>query len=424
MKSRVFFVVFALCLTAFSAFAQQPKVVAIKAGRVLDVRTGQMINNAFILIEGERITAVGANITVPPGAEVIDLKTMTVLPGLIDSHTHLTGDPGIGGLAGITKSVPRQALTGAKNARITLLAGFTTVRNVGAAGYSDIALRDAINAGDIPGPRIVASGPALGITGGHCDDNYLPWEYHHKADGVADGVENVMGKTREVIKYGANVIKFCSTGGVLSLGDDPKAAEFTLEEMKALVAEAHRLGRKVAAHAHGGEGLKWAVMAGVDSIEHGTYIDDEGIRLMKEKGTYLVPTIYLTEWFMENQAKLGLPPQIIAKANEVMPAMKKNLTHAIQQGVPVAFGTDAAVYPHGLNAREFAVLVRMGLTPLQAIQTATVNASKLLDRADSIGAVEVGKYADLIAVEGDPTKDVTELERIKFVMKGGVVVRK
>lgn len=423
MKIRLFAVSLVVCLLATLSFAQAPKVIAIKAGRVLDVRTGQMVNNAFILIEGERITAVGPNVTVPPGAEVIDLKMMTVLPGLIDSHTHLTYEPG-GGLAALTRSVPRQTLIGAKNARITLMAGFTTVRNVGADGYSDIALRDAIIAGDVPGPRIVASGPSLGITGGHCDENYLPWEYQHKADGVADGVEGVMQKTREVIKYGANVIKFCSTGGVLSLGDDPKAAEFTFEEMKAIVAEAHRLGRKVAAHAHGGEGLKQAVMAGVDSIEHGTYIDDEGIRLMKEKGTYLVPTIYLTEWFMENYEKLGLPPQIIAKAKEVMPAMKKNLTHAIEQDVPVAFGTDAAVYPHGLNAREFAVLVRMGMTPIRAIQTATVNASKLLGWEDRVGAVEAGKFADLIAVEGDPTKDVTELERIKFVMKGGMVVKR
>ncbi len=412
-----------LCLLAFVSLAQTPKVTAIKAARVLDVRTGQMIANATILIEGERITAVGANVTVPANAEVIDLKTMTVLPGLIDCHTHLTFAPGVGGVSGLTQSIPRQALIGAKNARITLQAGFTTVRNVGASGYSDIALRDAINAGDVPGPRIIASGPSLGITGGHCDDNYLPWEFHHKADGVADGVENVMAKTREVIKYGANVIKICSTGGVLSLGDDPKAAEFTFEEMKTIVSEAHRLGRKVAAHAHGGEGLKQAVLAGVDSIEHGTYIDDEGIRLMKEKGTYLVPTIYLTEWFMENYEKLGLPAQIIAKAKEVMPAMKKNLTHAIQQGVPVAFGTDAAVYPHGLNAREFAVLVRMGLTPLQAIQTATVHASKLIGQDDRLGAVEVGKLADLIAVEGDPTKDVTTLERVKFVMKGGAVFK-
>ncbi len=424
MKFKLIPASLVVCLFAMLAFAQAPKVIAIKAGRVLDVRTGQMLNNAFILIEGERITAVGASVTVPAGAEVIDLKTMTVLPGLIDCHTHLTFAPNLLGMSGLMQSIPRQALTGAKNAQATLLAGFTTVRNLGANGYSDIALRDAINAGDIPGPRIIASGPTLGITGGHADESFLPFEYQHRADGVADGVENVMAKTREVIKYGANVIKFCSTGGVLSLGDDPKAAEFTMDEMKAIVGEAHRLGRKVAAHAHGGEGLKQAVLAGVDSIEHGSYIDDEGIRLMKEKGTYLVPTIYLTEWFMENYEKLGLPPQIIAKAKDVMPAMKKNLTHAIQQGVPVAFGTDAAVYPHGLNAREFAVLVRMGLTPVQAIQTATVNAAKLLDRADSIGAIEAGKYADLIAVEGDPTKEVTELERIKFVMKGGVVVQK
>ncbi|HEY6404136.1 MAG TPA: amidohydrolase family protein, partial [Blastocatellia bacterium] len=279
-------------------------------------------------------------------------------------------------------------------------------------------------AGDVIGPRILASGPGLSITGGHMDENSLPWDFHYQAEGVADGVEGVTRKTREIIKYGADVIKFCSTGGVLSLGDDPKHSAFTPEEMKTIVAEAHRLGRKVAAHAHGGEGLKQAVLAGVDSIEHGTYIDDEGIRLMKEKGVYLVPTIYLTEWILENYEKLGMPAPIVAKGKAVIPAVKKNLTRAIQQGVPVAFGTDAGVYPHGLNAREFAVLVRMGLTPLQAIQSATVNASKLLGREDSIGAVEVGKFADLIAVEGDPTKDVTELERVKFVMKGGVVMKK
>ncbi|NOT62672.1 MAG: amidohydrolase family protein [Acidobacteria bacterium] len=410
-------------LPAAVAFAQPPKVTVIKAARVLDVRTGQMLANAMILIEGERITAVGANVkcvwqSIKPGSTVMFFRSMTsAFAGTA------TFAPGIGGVNGLTLSVPRQTLIGAKNARITLMAGFTTVRNLGAYGYSDIALRDAISAGDVPGPRIIASGPTLGITGGHADENYLPFEFRHKADGVADGVENVMAKTREIIKYGANVIKFCSTGGVLSLGDDPKAAEFTIDEMKAIVGEAHRLGRKVAAHAHGGEGLKQAVMAGVDSIEHGTYIDDEGIRLMKEKGTYLVPTIYLTEWFMENYEKLGLPAQIIAKAKEVMPAMKKNLTHAIQQGTPVAFGTDAAVYPHGLNAREFAVLVRMGMTPLQAIQTATVHASKLIGQDDRLGAIEAGKLADLIAVEGDPTKDVTTLERVKFVMKGGAVFK-
>jgi imidazolonepropionase-like amidohydrolase len=320
--------------------------------------------------------------------------------------------------------VPRSALTGAKNARLTLEAGFTTVRNVGASGYADIALRDAINAGDVPGPRIIASGPALGITGGHCDNNLLAPEFNHFDEGVADGVPSVMRKTREVIKYGADVIKICSTGGVLSLGDDPKASQYTLEEMKAIVGEAHRLGRKVAAHAHGGDGIKLAVLAGVDSIEHGTYIDDEAIKLMKEHGTYLVPTLYLGDWFLENYQRIGVPAPMVAKAKEVMPMARKNIAHAFAQGVPVAFGTDAAVYPHGLNGREFAVYVKLGMTPLQAIQTATIHASKLLGWDNHVGAIEAGKYADLIAVDGDPTKDVTELERVKWVMKGGIVVKK
>ncbi len=381
-----------------------------------------MTSPAVIIIEGERIREIGANLSIPANAEVIDLGSKTLLPGLIDCHTHLNFD--LGSLHSLNISIPRQALVGARNARLTLEAGFTTVRNVGARGYSDIALRDAIDAGDVPGPRIVASGPSLGITGGHCDENFLSPEYHHFAEGVADGISAVQQKTREVIKYGAGVIKFCSTGGVLSLGDDPKAAEFTLDEMKAIVAEAHRLGRKVAAHAHGGDGLKHAVIAGVDSIEHGTYIDDEAVKMMKERGTYLVPTLYLTDWFLENYQKFNLPPSVIAKAKQVMPEMKKNIGRAFQQGVPVAFGTDSAVYPHGLNAREFAVYVRMGMTPIQSIQTATVHASKLLGWEDRVGAIEAGKYADLIAVDGDPTRDVTELERVKWVMKGGVVFRK
>ncbi len=424
MKLRLNLALLFSGLALFVASAQQPKITAIKAGRVLDVRTGRITNNAFIIVEGDRITAVGANVSVPAGAEVIELNNMTVLPGLIDCHTHLTFDPGGFGYSGLGISIPREALKGAKNAKLTLEAGFTTVRNVGARGYTDIALRDAIDAGEVPGPRIVASGPSLGITGGHCDDNLLPFEFHHKSDGVADGVEGVMTKTREVIKYGANVIKICSTGGVLSLGDDPKASQYTLEEMKTIVAEAHRLGRKVAAHAHGGDGIKLAVLAGVDSIEHGSYIDDEAVKLMKERGTYLVPTLYLGDCFLANYEKLGLPPSIVAKAREVMPTMQKNFARALSQGVPVAFGTDSAVYPHGLNAHEFAVYVRLGMSPIQAIQTATVHASKLLGQEDRIGAIEAGKFADLIAVEGDPTKDVTELERVKFVMKGGQVVKK
>jgi imidazolonepropionase-like amidohydrolase len=412
--------------SAIPSHAQQPapKIIAVKAGGALDVRTGAMINNAVILIEGDRIKEVGPNLSIPSNAEIIDLGSKTVLPGLIDSHTHLTSDPSQMGYSSLGISVPRSALTGAKNARLTIEAGFTVVRNVGASGYADIALRDAINAGDVPGPRIIASGPALGITGGHCDNNMLAPEFNHVDDGVADGVPAVMRKTREVIKYGADVIKICSTGGVLSMGDDPKASQYTLEEMKAIVGEAHRLGRKVAAHAHGGDGIKLAVLAGVDSIEHGTYIDDEAVKLMKDHGTYLVPTLYLGDWFLENYQRLGVPAQMVAKAKEVLPAARKNIARAFAQGVPVAFGTDAAVYPHGLNGHEFAVYVKMGMTPIQSIQTATVNASKLLGWDDRAGAIESGRYADLIAVDGDPTKDITELERVKWVMKGGVVVKK
>ncbi|HEY7179869.1 MAG TPA: amidohydrolase family protein [Blastocatellia bacterium] len=418
-------IIVCLLSPAASHSRQAPgRIVAVKAAHALDPRTGATIDNAVILIEGDRVKTIGAGTAPPAEVEVIDLGPKTVLPGLIDCHTHLTYEPSQMGYSSLGVSVPRSALTGAKNARLTLEAGFTTVRNVGASGYADIALRDAINAGDVPGPRVIASGPALGITGGHCDNNLLAPEFNHFDEGVADGVPSVMRKTREVIKYGADVIKICSTGGVLSLGDDPKASQYTLEEMKAIVGEAHRLGRKVAAHAHGGDGIKLAVLAGVDSIEHGTYIDDEAIKMMKEHGTYLVPTLYLGDWFLENYQRIGVPAPMVAKAKEVMPMARKNIAHAFAQGVPVAFGTDAAVYPHGLNGREFAVYVKLGMTPLQAIQTATVHASKLLGWDDRIGAIEAGRYADLIAVDGDPTKDVTELERVKWVMKGGIVVKK
>jgi imidazolonepropionase-like amidohydrolase len=400
------------------------KIVAIKAARALDARAGAMIDNAVIIIEGDRVKTIGANAAIPAEVEVIDLGSKTVLPGLIDCHTHLTYEPSQMGYSSLGVSVPRSALTGAKNAWLTLEAGFTTVRNVGAKGYADVALRDAINAGDVPGPRIAASGPALSITGGHCDNNLLAPEFNHFSEGVADGAPSVMRKTREVIKYGADVIKICSTGGVLSLGTDPKASQYTLEEMKAIVAEAHRLGRKVAAHAHGGDGIKLATLAGADSIEHGSYIDDEAVELMKKHGTYLVPTLYLGDWFLENHQRIGVPAPMAAKGKEVIPIARKNIARAFAQGAPVAFGTDSAVYPHGLNGREFAVYVKLGMTPMRAIQTATIHASKLLGWDDRIGAIEAGKYADLIAVDGDPIKDVTELERVKWVMKGGVIVKR
>jgi len=405
--------------------AKTPGHIVVHAGKMLDVRTGKTLTDQAIVIEGGKIASVGpmAQANRSAGDRLIDLPSATVLPGLTDAHTHMTGDPQDVGYEGLGISIPRATLIGARNARLTLEAGFTTVRNVGAEGFSDVALRDAINAGDIPGPHMLVSGPALGITGGHCDENLLPFEYHYTAEGVADGVEGVQHKVREVIKYGADLIKICATGGVLSHGDNPQASQYTLEEMKAIVADAHRLGRKVAAHAHGAQGILWASQAGVDSIEHGSYIDDAAIAEMKKNGTYLVPTLYLADWFLDNAERLHVPAEMIAKGRTVMAAARKNEAHAFASGVRVAFGTDAAVYPHGLNAHEFAVMVKLGLTPLQSIQAATINAADLLGWSDKIGTLEAGKWADIIAVDGDPLQDVTTLEKVKFVMKSGEVVK-
>jgi imidazolonepropionase-like amidohydrolase len=407
------------------AQAPAPKRTVIRAGRVLDVRTGALRTNQSIVITGDKITQIApsAEVTASGDDTTIDLPDATLLPGLIDMHTHLTFDLNSLGYSGLGISTAREALHGARNAKRTLEAGFTTVRNLGAFDYSDIALRDAINDGDVIGPRIVASGPALGITGGHCDENLLPPAFHFQGGGVADGVEAVQHKVREVIKYGADVIKICATGGVLSKGDDPNASQFTLEEMKAIVADAHRLGRKVAAHAHGAEGVRWASEAGVDSIEHGHFMDDAAIAAMKKNGTYLVPTLFLTEYMQQHLKDSGVPEFSRQKMIEVAAAAPVNVKKAFAAGVKVAFGTDAAVYPHGLNAGEFHVYVSLGMTPLAAIQTATINASDLLGSKFNVGTLEPGKFADVIAVDGDPTKDVTILEHVKFVMKGGAVYK-
>ena len=404
--------------------AQTSQQIVIHAGHVLDVKTGKLLADQTVVIEDGKIVSLqpASDARANANAVRIELPNATILPGLIDAHTHLTMDP-MFGYAELGISVPREALIGAKNARLTLNAGFTTVRNVGAGGYTDVALRDAIDSGGIPGPRMLVSGPPLGITGGHCDDNLLPFEYHHVADGVADGIAAVQQKVRQNIKYGADLIKVCATGGVLSKGDDPQASQYTLEEMKAIVADAHRLGRKVAAHAHGAQGILWATQAGVDSIEHGSYIDDAGIAEMKKNGTYLVPTLYLGDWFLENAERNHVPDFYLTKAKAVMPVARKNIARAFASGVKVAFGTDAAVYPHGLNAHEFAVMVKLGLTPLQAIQAATINAADLLGWSGKVGTLDAGAWADIVAVDGDPLKDVTALEHVKFVMKGGEVVK-
>jgi imidazolonepropionase-like amidohydrolase len=403
--------------------AQATQRTLVRTGHLLDVNTGAEPVGQTIIVTGDKITAIAATASTPagPGDIVIDLSKLTVLPGLIDVHTHLTGANNFDPYFELSMTPAKEAIIGVENAKVTLEAGFTTVRNVGASSYTDVALRDEINEGHIPGPHMQVSGPPLGITGGHCDENLLPFEYKVTADGVADGIAAVQQKVRQNIKYGADVIKICATGGVLSKGDDPQASQYTLEEMQAIVADAHRLGRKVAAHAHGAQGILWATEAGVDSIEHGSYINDEDIAAMKQHGTYLVPTAYLADWMRES----GHLPNIYAqKMKDVSAAMKANHKRAIAAGVKVALGTDAAVYPHGLNAHEIDVYVNQyGMTPLAGIQTGTVNAADLMGWSAKVGSIAPGKWADVIAVDGDPLKDVRILQHVIFVMKGGVVYK-
>jgi len=413
----------ALALALILSPALPAQRILIRAGHILNVRSGQESADQTIVVTGEKIAAIADTATTPSqaGDREIDLRGMTVLPGLIDVHTHLTFGSEFDPYTRLSTDPVREALNGVRFAKITLEAGFTSVRNVGASGYSDVALRDYINAGYIPGPHMQVSGPPLGITGGHCDNNFLPVEFHATADGVADGIAAVQQRVRQNIKYGADLIKVCATGGVLSKGDDPQASQYSLDELKALVADAHRLGRKVAAHAHGAEGILFATDAGVDSIEHGTYIDADDIAAMKQHGTWLVPTLYLIDWMRENG---HLPAMFQKKMIDVSAVVLQNQRKAIAAGVKVALGTDAAVYPHGLNAHEVEVYVtKLGMTPLAAVQTGTINAAELMGWQDRTGALEPGKWADIIAVGSDPLTDVRTLQNVRFVMKAGVVYK-
>jgi imidazolonepropionase-like amidohydrolase len=409
--------------------AQSSAPVVIRAARLIDGTGAPAIANGVVVIRGDRIVAAGpaSGTQVPAGARIVDLGDATLMPGFIDMHTHVIGralnDPRKD--VEDTKDYPGfSAIIGAANARKTLFAGFTTIRNVGAPRFEDVALRQAINEGVVPGPRMQTAGHSLGITGGHCDENgYTPGMFDGDIrTGIADGPDQVRAAVRYQAKYGADVIKTCATGGVLSEGDAVGVPQYTFDELKAMVDEAHKLERKVAAHAHGTEGIKIAVRAGVASIEHGSFLDEEGARMMAERGTFLVPTLMAGET-VEIAAKNGVLTGLRAeKALAAAGAMRNAIRIAKRNNVPIAFGTDAGVGAHGDNAREFELLVEWGgFTPLEAITTATSSAARLLGWEKDVGSLAPGRYADVIAVTGDPTRDVRLLKHPSFVMKGGVI---
>jgi imidazolonepropionase-like amidohydrolase len=414
----------ALSLLAASAASQTPEParVAVRAGRLIDGLGGAPLTNAIVLIEGERIRAVGAGLAIPAGARVIDLSRMTVLPGLIDCHTHITSAPGAA--SELRSSFLDSAILAPTYAKATLEAGFTTIRDLGAPQFVDVALRNAIDRGDIPGPRIQAATLPISATGGHGDVNALsPFVEIHAFSGIADGVDEIRKKVRFEVKYGADVIKVTATAGATSEEESVEAALFTQEELDALVDEARAWGRRVAAHAHGAEGIKRAVRAGVASIEHGTFLDEEAARLMVEHGTYLVKDSYEDRWFLERAAGWGYPPIIVEKLSKVVEGHEAAFLLAMKHGVKIAFGTDAGMIPHGENAKQFRDYVEWGMKPMDAILTATRNAADVLGWSDRVGAIAPGRFADIIAVEKDPLADITELERVRFVMKGGVTFK-
>ena len=434
-RSFLFLIVTIAFLPVFAqtpAPTPTPKTVYIRAGHLFDGTGDKTRDNMVILVVGDRIQSVSpaSSVTIPASASVIDLSHATVLPGLIDCHTHLGARADRYDEIYNFKDTPFQsAFAAVVNARKTLEAGFTSVRDVGSLPFLAVDLRNSINEGFIPGPRIVASGPAISITGGHGDlNNFSPQTrvsmFPEERDfQIADGVDQIRHVVRAQVKYGVDVIKILATGGVLSKGDSPGAPQFTPEELKAAADEAHMAGRKIAAHAHGTQGIKNAILAGIDSIEHASLIDDEGIRLAKEHGTYLVMDIYNDDYILGKAIEFGLPQENVEKEKKIGKLQRENFERAVKGGAKMAFGTDAGVYPHGDNAKQFFYMVKFGMTPAQAIRAATSNAADLIGRSKDVGTLEAGKFADVIAVTDDPLQNVRALENVGFVMKGGVVVK-
>ncbi len=420
------FAVAAFSAGVMVAGAAAAKTVVVTADRMVDVIAGRVVDRPVVTVTDGRITSVESNVQVrlPAGAERIDLPGQTLLPGLIDMHVHLDSSPKYGGYTGLQFTDRFWSVLIVPHARATLDAGFTTVRNVGADAWNDVGLKQAIEEGHVLGPRVIPGGYSFGATGGHCDSTYFPPSMEEKNPYNADNPEEGRKRVREIRKYGAEVIKICATGGVFSRNTEPGQQQLSMADMKAVVDEAHLWGLRVAAHAHGASGIRDAILAGVDTIEHASLIDDVGIAAAKAKGAWLSMDIYNTDYTQAEGRKNGVLEDNLRKDREIGELQRQNFKRAHQAGVKQVYGTDAGIYPHGDNAKQFAVMVRYGMTPMQAIQTATVNAADALGRSRDLGAIQAGRYGDLIAVPGDPLADVRALERVDFVMKGGEVVKK
>ncbi|MEO5693487.1 MAG: amidohydrolase family protein [Usitatibacter sp.] len=408
-----------LAFSAASSLVFSAERTFITADRLLDVRTGTYVDRPVIVVEEGRIVEVRTSGPVPTEGKVIRLEGMTLLPGLIDMHVHLDSDPTYGGYTGLQFTDRFWSVLSVKHAESTLRAGFTTVRNVGSDDWNDVGLRQAIDEGKVPGPRVITAGYAIGATGGHCDSTFFPPSFERKNPYNFDGPDEARKRVREVRKYGAQVIKICATGGVFSRNTEPGQQQLSLVEMKAVADEAHMWGLKVAAHAHGTSGIKDAIRAGIDTIEHASLIDAEGIALAKEKGAWLSMDIYNTEYTQAEGAKNGTLEDNLRKDRDIADLQRENFRKSVAGGARHVFGTDAGIYPHGDNAKQFRWMVKYGMTPIEAIRTATLNASMALGRED-VGVVEKGRLADLVAVKGDPLLDITVLEHVSTTIKGGV----